>query len=122
MLEVRTRLPVAVHEVSVLFPLLPLCREGARMTVHELHRTTKSKNKTSQCFCGETASEKCACGAMLCGQCYAGHLCLYQTIELYDDYQTAAKYAVLAALRHGDGKLLRSIKTLMDAATKDVPS
>jgi len=36
-------------------------------------------------------------------------------IEKYDDYGTAAEYAIEWALKSGDGKILRSIKTLMDA-------
>lgn len=41
-------------------------------------------------------------------------------IEAYDDYRTAAKYAVETALKHGDGVLLRCIKTLMEAESSDV--
>ena len=40
-------------------------------------------------------------------------------IDKYDDYKTAAVYAVDAALRSTDeGKLLRSVKTLISAADK----
>ena len=37
------------------------------------------------------------------------------TLEELDEYNHAAKYAIKRALETGDGKLLRSIKTLMDA-------
>ena len=42
-----------------------------------------------------------------------------KSIEVYDDYTTAASYAIAASLggKMSDGKMLRSIKTIMDAVT-----
>ena len=38
-------------------------------------------------------------------------------IETFDDYRTASEYLIKTALATGDGRMLRSVKTLMDVNT-----
>ncbi len=39
------------------------------------------------------------------------------TLEELDNYNTAAAFAIKRALETGDGKMLRAVKTLMDAVS-----